>query len=64
MAFTRVGQEDDKTLVMAAMARKEDLRHHLELLARAGIDPKTVTLSALALAALLARARNGSAGAH
>ena len=64
VAFTRVGQEDDKTLVMAAMVRKEDLRRHLELLARAGINPTTVTLSALALAALLARVRNGSGGAH
>jgi hypothetical protein len=49
---------------MAAMVRKEDLRRHLELLARAGINPKTVTLSALALAALLARVRNGQGGAH
>jgi type II secretion system protein L len=64
VAFTRVGQEDDKTLVMAAMVRKDDLRRHLELLARAGINPKTVTLSALALAALLARVRNGHGGAH
>lgn len=64
VAFTRVGQEDDKTLVMAAMVRKEDLRRHLELLARAGINPKTVTLSALALAGLLARVRDGQGGAH
>jgi general secretion pathway protein L len=64
VAFTRVGQEDDKTLVMAAMVRKEDLRRHLELLARAGINPTTVTLSALALAALLARVRNGHGGSH
>jgi general secretion pathway protein L len=64
VAFTRVGQEDDKTLVMAAMVHKEDLRRHLELLARAGINPTTVTLSALALAALLARVRNGHGGSH
>jgi type II secretory pathway component PulL len=64
VAFTRVGQEDGKTLVMAAMVRKEDLRRHLELLARAGINPTTVTLSALALAALLARVRNGHGGSH
>jgi len=64
VAFTRVGQDDDKTLVMAAMVRKEDLRRHLDLLARAGINPSTVTLSALALAALLARVRNGTGGAH
>jgi Type II secretion system (T2SS), protein L/Fimbrial assembly protein (PilN) len=65
VAFTRVGQEDDKTLVMAAMVRKDDLRGHLELLARAGINPTAVTLSALALSALLARVRNGrGGGAH
>jgi type II secretion system protein L len=64
VAFTRVGQEDDKTLVMAAMVRKEDLRHHLALLARAGINPTTVTLSALALGGLLARVRNGTGGTH
>jgi len=64
VAFTRVGQEDGKTLVMAAMVRKDDLRHHLDLLARAGINPSTVTLSALALAALLARVRNGNGGPH
>ncbi len=64
VAFARVGVEDDKTLVIAAFARKEDLSGHLELLARAGIDPKRVTLGALALAGLLARARNGRGGSH
>jgi general secretion pathway protein L len=64
VAFARLGREGDNTLVMAAMARKEDLRRHLELLARAGLDPKTITLSALALAALLARVRNGHRGSH
>lgn len=64
VAFSRLGREGENTLVMAAMARKEDLRRHLELLARAGLDPKTVTLSALALATLLARSRNGHTGSH
>lgn len=64
VAFARVGREDGKTLVIAAFARKEDLKSHLELLARAGLDPKTVTLGTLALAGLLARARNGAGGAH
>ncbi|HVA40054.1 MAG TPA: PilN domain-containing protein, partial [Candidatus Binataceae bacterium] len=64
VAFARVGREGDNTLVMAAMARKEDLRNHLELLARAGVNPKTVTLSSLALAGLLARVRDGHLGAH
>jgi general secretion pathway protein L len=64
VAFARVGREDGKTLVIAAFARKEDLKGHLELLARAGLDPKMVTLGTLALAGLLARARNGAGGSH
>ncbi|MBI3758928.1 MAG: PilN domain-containing protein [Deltaproteobacteria bacterium] len=64
VAFARVGREDGKTLVIAAFARKEDLKNHLDLLARAGLDPKMVTLGTLALAGLLARARNGAGGSH
>ena len=64
VAFTRVGAEDGKTLVIAAFARKSDMRVHLDLMARAGLEPKRVTLGALALAGLLARARNGAHGAH
>ncbi|MBF6559016.1 MAG: PilN domain-containing protein [Candidatus Binataceae bacterium] len=64
VAFARVGRDDDKTLVIAAFARKRDLVSHLEMLGRAGLDPHTVTLGALALAGLLARARNGHATAH
>jgi hypothetical protein len=64
VAFARVGREDSNTLVVAAFARKDDLHRHLELLARAGLEPKTITLSALALAGLLARARNGHGGSH
>ena len=64
VAFARVGREDDKTLVIAAFASKRDLASHLELLSRAGLDPKTVTLGALALAGLLTRARNGRNAAH
>jgi general secretion pathway protein L len=64
VAFARVGREDGKTLVIAAFARKEELQSHLELLARAGLDPKVVTLGTLALAGLLSRARNGAGGAH
>jgi general secretion pathway protein L len=60
VAFARVGSEDDKTLVMAAMTRKADLTAHIQMLADAGLDPKTVTLAPLALAALFARARNGT----
>ncbi|HEY6420237.1 MAG TPA: type II secretion system protein GspL [Candidatus Binataceae bacterium] len=65
VAFSRVGQEGDNTLVMAAFARRVDLEQHLALLARGGLDPKTVTLAPLALAALYGRARNGTArGPH
>src|SRR5229473_1654415 len=60
VAFSRLGQEGNHTLVMAAMVRKIDLQHHLDLLAKAGLDPKTVTLAPLALAAMFTRARNGA----
>src|ERR1700676_4226948 len=33
VAFTRVGSEADSTLVIAALARKNDLKRHLDLLA-------------------------------
>jgi general secretion pathway protein L len=64
VAFARVGREDGKTLVIAAFARKVDVASHLELLTRAGLDPKVITLGTLALAGLLARARNGAGGSH
>ncbi|MGH8012332.1 MAG: type II secretion system protein GspL [Candidatus Binataceae bacterium] len=64
VAFTRVGRTASATLVMAAIARKDDLRRHLDLLARAGLDPKVVTLGTLALAGLLARSQNGAHEAH
>jgi hypothetical protein len=63
VAFSRFGQEGDHTLVMAAMVRKIDLQHHLDLLAKAGLDPKTVTLAPLALASMFTRSRNGANGA-
>jgi Tfp pilus assembly PilM family ATPase len=64
VAFSRVGQQDGKTLVLAALARKGDLEKHLELLGQAGLDPKVVTLGPFALAGILARARNGRAVPH
>ncbi|MBV8773190.1 MAG: hypothetical protein JO166_12805, partial [Deltaproteobacteria bacterium] len=64
VAFARVGRESTNTLVIAAAVRRDIVREHLELLGRAGLDPKTVTLSALALAGMLARSRNGNPGAH
>ncbi len=61
--FARIGQDADGTIVFAAIVRKSELRAHLDLLGKAGLDPKTVTLGALALARLLSRAseveRNG-----
>jgi len=63
VAFSKVGKRDNMTLVMAALVRKQDLRQHLELLAKAGLNPKTITLSLLALGAMLTRARNGAAPA-
>jgi hypothetical protein len=60
VAFTRVGREGDHTLVMAAMVRKTDLQQHLDLLQKAGLDPKTVTLAPLALAAMFTRTKNGN----
>ena len=64
VAFARVGRESSNTLVIAAAVRRAIVREHLELLGRAGLDPKTVTLSALALAKMLTRARDGHGGAH
>ncbi len=60
VAFIRVGREGDNTLVMAAMVRKTDLQQHLDLLQKAGLDPKTVTLAPLALAAMFTRPKNGN----
>jgi hypothetical protein len=37
------------------------LQHHLDLLQKAGLDPKTVTLAPLALAAMYTRDHNGTA---
>ncbi len=55
---------DETTLIIAALARKNDLKHHLELLGRWGTDPRTVTLSELAIARLLARSQTASTNAH
>ena len=64
VAFSRVGREGNKTLVLAALARKVDLEKHFELLRSAGLDPKIVTLVPFALAGILGRSRNGSKAAH
>lgn len=64
VAFVSVGREDGGERVLAAMARKADLSAHLELLTRAGLDPKTVTLSALTLAALLTGANSDTTSPH
>ena len=57
--FIRIGQDEEGTQVLAAVVRKNDLQDHLALLARAGLDPKVVTLGPLALARLLTRASTG-----
>ena len=64
VAFTRVGVDGDSTLVVAALARRDELKKHLELLGRVGIDPRTVTLSELAIARLLAKSQTASTNAH
>ncbi len=64
ISFVPVGRDGTNTLVIAAFARKDDLRRHLDLLAKAELDPKTVTLSTLALAQMLARGRNGQRRPH
>jgi len=64
VSYVTVGRNNGTSHVLAAMVRKEDLSAHLELLASAGINPKTVTLSAVTLPAMMARARNGHAAQH
>jgi len=64
VAFVRVGADGDSTLVIAALARKVDMRRHLDLLAKVGIDPRIVTLSELAIARLLARSPSTATSAH
>lgn len=54
VAFARVGRNNGHTMVVAALARRADLRNHLDLLASAGLDPRMVTLSELAIASLIA----------
>ena len=64
VAFVRVGNDGASTLVVAALARKADMRRHLDLLAKVGLDPRTVTLSELAIARLLARSPTTATRAH
>lgn len=59
VAYLPLLRDGKNSLVLAGLVRKDDLRAHLELLAEAGLDPKTVTLSSLALSALINRSRNG-----
>ncbi len=63
VSFVRVGREGDNSLVLAASVRKQDIQNHLQLLARAGLDPKTVTITPFAVASLFSRSRNGTAPA-
>jgi hypothetical protein len=59
VTFVRVGRSGDNSLVLAASARKQEMQNHLQLLASAGLDPKTVTITPFAVAALFARSKNG-----
>jgi hypothetical protein len=60
VAYISLMHRQKNSLVLAALVRRDDLRAHLDLLAEVGLDPKTVTLSSLALSALINRARNGN----
>ena len=60
VAYLPLLRDGKNSLVLAGLARREDLRAHLDLLAEVGLDPKTVTLSSLALSALINRSRNGN----
>ena len=60
VAYLPLMRDGRNSLVLAGLVRREDLRAHLDLLAQAGLDPKTVTLSSLALSALINRSRNGN----
>ncbi|MGO9062591.1 MAG: type II secretion system protein GspL [Candidatus Binataceae bacterium] len=60
VAYMPLLRDGKNSLVLAALVKKDDMRAHLDLLATAGLDPKTVTLSSLALSALINRSRNGN----
>jgi general secretion pathway protein L len=60
VAYLPLIRDGKNSLVLAGLVRREDLRAHLDLLAEAGLDPKTVTLGSLALSFLINRARNGN----
>ena len=59
VSFVRVGRVGDHSLVVAAIARKPEVQNHLKLLASAGLDPRTVTITPFAVASLFARSKNG-----
>jgi type II secretion system protein L len=63
VAYIPMMREGKNTVVLAGMVRREDLRAHLDQLAGAGLDPKTVTLSSLALSTFINRTRNGNGAA-
>jgi type II secretory pathway component PulL len=63
VAYVPMLREGNNSVVLAGMVRRDDLRAHLDQLAGAGLDPKTVTLSSLALSTLINRTRNGNGAA-
>ncbi len=63
VAYIPLARDGKNSLLLAGLVRREDLRAHLDQLAGAGLDPKTVTLSSLALSLLVNRSRNGNGSA-
>src|SRR5262245_30763690 len=53
IAFTVLERDGAGATVLAAIAQRRDVRHHLDLLAEAGIDPAIVDVGLLAVANLL-----------
>ena len=55
VTFVRVGRNGDLSQVLAAFVRKNEIQGHLGLLAQAGLDPKIVTITPFAVAAMFAQ---------
>jgi len=60
VAFARVGKHEANSTVLAAFARKADLKQHLDLFLSVNLNPHIVTLAPYALGTLFSRARNGA----
>jgi type II secretion system protein L len=64
VGFVPLARRGTSSLVMACFVRRNDLRRHLDMLGAVGLDPKLVTVSALALPALLEEPNGGATGAR